>query len=405
MSRILSALFPLVLIAMSVAAAGCMGDPSGDGDAGNGTDGVDTSAYPGRLAFSSSTDNALWVRDLAQNRILYEAESYGEALPNVITLQGPQLSSADGHTLVYWRLGSVDGVLGAAAGQVVTVDLETGAEYALPQELGGDLVRFTYTPSVSADGSFVAYREARIAGFSEPLTSTTTFGIGVFDGANARTIVEDAGLTAGDVRLTADGAEVLYAVRGEQNDFELFRVSASGGVPTRIVLDSHPDIDSLEYLSSSGWDMSDDGGVIIFAAGIADGAPGAGRVGAFVYRAGEITRVGELSDVMQVDVSADGSYVLVFARVPSTTARALYVAESSSPTPTRLLQRDVLSGDILAGGRLNDDGSAIAFGDGKNFMPELRLIRRDGSDEVLVISEDLDERFQHTGVLLPLSFR
>src|SRR5690606_22210102 len=163
----------------------------------------------GRVAVTSAGGSALWVRDLGDNELLYTAEQEGE-LPTLVTLQHPVLS-ADGSVLTYWRATPIDGVPAALAGQAVVVDLATGAQTLVPREVGGGIVRLSLRSSPSADGSLVAYKEALIEGIEDPVNSTTTVGVGLWNGQTATTVFTSESIEANKLVLTADGTEILFS--------------------------------------------------------------------------------------------------------------------------------------------------------------------------------------------------
>ena len=308
--------------------------------------------------------------------------------------------------LVYWRLGAIDGVLAGTAGQVVTVDLASGVETKIPSDLGDDVVRLSYIPWANSDGSLVAYREVIIEGFSDPVGSTSTDGIALWDGTTTTTLfTSDTPLPPTKLQLMADANEILFSVDDGNNDFELYRLPVAGGNPTVVALDSHPDLDSLEHLDGFGWDASDDGSVIAFAGGIADGATGAGRVGVFVYRDGTVTRMGEVTGIMQVDVSGDGSTLTAYGLDGDTASRMVYVTDTAAPEPTVIVEATATSGGSLTFAALNQNGSALAYGDGPFGTSQLEIAGADGTDGTLVISSETDDRFLHSGLILSVSLR
>lgn len=252
-AKTLLSTFGLLLPALLVLGVGCSApDADGDRDGGNDGEGArDTSDYEGRLAWSKATRLGVFVWDLPNSEYVFE---YEPELGNFAT--SPSLS-ADGSTLAYAREHSV--VLTASLSNVELRDLNTGERVEYTSDgLGPNQIRVTTSPSLSADGKRVAVAEAHADlvddGLGEMPTNATAASIEVWDRTtDTRIRVTDGTEVDTLPLLSADGKRVLFiSTRDEaKGDFYIGDVEENATVE-RLSFTSNDNIRDLNMIDIPG---------------------------------------------------------------------------------------------------------------------------------------------------------
>jgi Tol biopolymer transport system component len=367
---------------------------------------LDTSDYQGRVMWMANT--AGMTIDLAENaesQFTVAVNEDGQQLFETVIHTDADLS-ADASSVVFVAespefcaptfdagiTGSVFGELTVvgADGQRATLSVETPSAAADCQS--------ATQPSINGDGTRVAFRHREL-----DAETTGDFNIAIWDLAGEPTILTTD--EANDYRplISADGARVVFLSDRDQEG-ELYIMPTDGSAaPTKIAVE-HPDLDGpARFTDVNLPSCSDDLSLCAFVAGEA----GVDR-GAFVVdtASGAVTRLGVQTDAVSASLSGDGRVAAVVFESETPLQGNIHIIDVSVADDGQVIGQMSSLSPLRQPPVLNTDGSLMLVANqeqGQSRFGEvgglfnLTVWRTDGSGDVLVESDETDERFSLVG--------
>lgn len=373
---------------------------------------LDTSDFEGAVVWQVASAATVHI-DLASNTETLVAETReltdGEGLDQVQTLGGVGLSD-DGVSVATVKRSQSNCPLTFTSltppnfGALTVTNVETGELLELPVDIDGSSCRSVSSPTLTADGSQVAFVEDTITTEGE-----SSSRIAIWDGnSDPRTVVQSEDRDFAPT-VSGDGSTLIFLSNrdsGSSNEGELFIVPTDGSAEPRKVEIEHPDLDN--DFSHGQLDLpvcSDD----LSRCMVVEGSEIESRIALLVdTTTGDVTRIGDQLRVSAAGISGDGEKVAYTVLGEDSMSVELYYVDLNDPETTTLIESfsgnalfvvPLMSetGDTIVFGLQPGIGS-MQFGEASGGLYEIFVMNADGSNVTLIESDETDDRFFPVGM-------